>query len=202
MTTQAFTAFLFFSIIMCITPGAGNITLLGIANRFGFVSSLPFILGTSFGVFLVFAGSSAGIVSLLTSYPNLYDILKYVGAIYLLYIAWSIATFKMDEEDDLLDEQRIAGFGTGALIQLLNPKAWITAMTIFTQFINTSYEYVIQVVFIVIAFTIVTFLCTSIWAYFGSMLKKLLKSPHHLLWINRGLAMMLVFSVISMLGQA
>ncbi len=88
MEPQVFTAFVVFSVSMSITPGAGNLTLLGIANRYGFLAALPFVAGTSLGVLFVFVGSSAGLYSLLISIPELYVTIKYAGAAYLLYTAW------------------------------------------------------------------------------------------------------------------
>ncbi|MCE0492947.1 LysE family translocator [Vibrio salinus] len=198
MSTEVVIAFLFFSISMSITPGAGNITLLGISNRYGFSAALPFVAGTSFGVFIVFGGTSAGLISVLMNYPELYLMLKYMGAVYLLYIAWSITQFKMKESNN---EDNAAGFLSGALVQILNPKAWIAAMTVFSQFTDMSGNYLIQVVVIIVTFLVIVTLSTLIWAYFGSVLKRLLQSSHQLLLVNRCLGGTLALTVIFMLGQ-
>uniref|UniRef100_UPI0012FFF92D LysE family translocator n=1 Tax=Vibrio splendidus TaxID=29497 RepID=UPI0012FFF92D len=97
MSSQLMLAFLLFSISIAITPGAGNIALLGISSRYGFAATLPFISGNAFGIIVVLAGSSVGLVSLFTLYPDLYSILKYAGAAYLLFMAWSIANMQIEE---------------------------------------------------------------------------------------------------------
>lgn len=201
MDIQTFTAFLLFSIAMSLTPGAGNITLLSISNRYGFTTALPFVAGTNFGVLMVFVGASAGVISLLTLYPPLYTLMKYAGAAYLLYIAWGMARFTLAEEPttEKPTTEKVSGFTAGTLIQVLNPKAWIAAMTVFSQFTVVSDNYSIQIVMITLIFVLVTVLCTLAWAYFGSVLKKILKSPRQLLLVNRSLAVILVVSVAMML---
>ncbi|WP_375750774.1 LysE family translocator [Vibrio sp. HN007] len=198
MSAQVIVAFLFFAVSMTITPGAGNLTLLGISNRFGFSAALPFVAGTTFGVLIVFAGTSAGLMSVLNSIPELYSVIKYLGALYLLYIAWGICTFRMEEE---ANSDSSSGFISGTLIQVLNPKAWIAAMTVFSQFIETSGNYLVQVVIIIAAFLLVTTLSTTIWAYFGSLLKRLLHSPNQMLAVNRCLGAILAMTVVFMLTQ-
>lgn len=198
MNAEIIVAFLFFSVSMTITPGAGNLMLLGISSRYGFSAALPFVAGTSFGVLIVFSGTSAGLLNVLTSIPELYIALKYTGAAYLLYIAWGIANFKMEEKGN---SEHASGFLSGALIQVLNPKAWIAAMTVFSQFIDISGNYLRQVIAIITAFLVVTMLCTMVWAYFGVMLKKLLHSSKKMTVVNRCLGGSLAATVVFMLGQ-
>ncbi|MDP5254686.1 MULTISPECIES: LysE family translocator [unclassified Vibrio] len=198
MDTQIFIAFLIFAVSMTITPGAGNLTLLSIANRYGFVAALPFVAGTSLGVLVVFVGASAGLYNLMSHYPQVFEILKYLGAVYLLYTAWSIARLKIDNEQP---EQAAQGLLAGALIQILNPKAWIAAMTVFAQFIQISDHYVMQVTLIITVFITITALCTSLWAYFGSALKSIIASQQQAALLNRGLALCLAATVIYMLCQ-
>lgn len=97
MSAQLMLAFLLFSISIGITPGAGNIALLGISSRYGFAATLPFVSGNAFGIVIILAGSSAGLVSLFTLYPEIYTVMKYLGAAYLLFMAWSIATWKLSK---------------------------------------------------------------------------------------------------------
>ncbi len=96
MSAQLMTALVLFAISISITPGAGNIALLGISSRYGFAAAMPFVLGNAVGIIIVLAGSSVGLVGLFTVYPSLHAILKFVGAAYLLYLAWSISKQKID----------------------------------------------------------------------------------------------------------
>ncbi|WCE32302.1 LysE family translocator [Vibrio sp. SCSIO 43137] len=198
MSSQIILAFLFFSVSMSLTPGAGNLALMGISNRYGFLAALPFVAGTACGVLIVFSGTSAGLITLLTDNPQLYMALKYLGAAYLLYIAWGISRSTI--EDNQSSENR-SGFMSGTLIQVLNPKAWIAAMTVFSQFTSNTGDYLTQVVTITTAFLLVMTLCTLVWAYFGSVLKQLLRSQKQMLIVNRCLGSTLAATVCFMLVQ-
>ncbi|PMM43513.1 LysE family translocator [Vibrio splendidus] len=197
MSSQLMLAFLLFSISIAITPGAGNIALLGISSRYGFAATLPFISGNAVGIIIVLAGSSVGLVSLFTLYPELYNILKYAGAAYLLFMAWSIANMQIEEST--VDNR--SGFMSGVLVQVLNPKGWIASLTVFSQFITPNADYLIQVVTIIAGMVITGVPCMLVWAYCGTMLKKLLQSPKQMRFVNRCLGGSLAMVVAFMLYQ-
>lgn len=197
MSSQLMLAFLLFSTSIAITPGAGNIALLGISSRYGFAATLPFISGNAFGIIIVLAGSSVGLVSLFTLYPELYNILKYAGAAYLLFMAWSIANMQIEESNT----DNRSGFVSGVLVQVLNPKGWIASLTVFSQFITPNADYLIQVVTIIAGMVITGVPCMLVWAYCGTMLKKLLQSPKQMMVVNRCLGGSLALVVAFMLYQ-
>ena len=197
MSSQLMLAFLLFSISIAITPGAGNIALLGISSRYGFAATLPFISGNAFGIIIVLAGSSVGLVSLFTIYPELYNVLKYAGAGYLLFMAWSIANMQIEEST--VDKR--SGFMSGVLVQVLNPKGWIASLTVFSQFITPNADYLIQVVTIIAGMVITGVPCMLLWAYCGTILKKLLQSPKQVTVVNRCLGGSLALVVVFMLYQ-
>lgn len=197
MSSQLMLAFLLFSTSIAITPGAGNIALLGISSRYGFTATLPFISGNAFGIIIVLAGASVGLVSLFTLYPELYNILKYAGAAYLLFMAWSIANMQIEESTT----DNRSGFVSGVLVQVLNPKGWIASLTVFSQFITPNADYLIQVVTIIAGMVITSVPCMLVWAYCGTMLKKLLQSPKQMMVVNRCLGGSLALVVAFMLYQ-
>ena len=197
MSSQLMLAFLLFSISIAITPGAGNIALLGISSRYGFAATLPFISGNAFGIIIVLVGSSVGLVSLFTLYPELYNVLKYAGAGYLLFMAWSIANMQIEEST--VDKR--SGFMSGVLVQVLNPKGWIASLTVFSQFITPNADYLIQVVTIIAGMVITGVPCMLLWAYCGTILKKLLQSPKQVTVVNRCLGGSLALVVVFMLYQ-
>lgn len=197
MSAQLMLAFLLFSISIGITPGAGNIALLGISSRYGFAATLPFVSGNAFGIIIILAGSSAGLVSLFTLYPEIYTVLKYLGAAYLLFMAWSIANMEIEQEESV----NRSGFMSGVLIQVLNPKGWIASLTVFSQFITTQADYLIQVVTITTIMVGTGVLCMLVWAYCGTMLQRLLQSPKQMVMVNRCLGGSLAMVVAFMLYQ-
>ncbi|WP_198927981.1 LysE family translocator, partial [Vibrio crassostreae] len=93
------------------------------------------------------------------------------------------------------------GFVSGVLVQVLNPKGWIASLTVFSQFITPNADYLIQVVTIIAGMVITGVPCMLVWAYCGTMLKKLLQSPKQMMFVNRCLGGSLAMVVAFMLYQ-
>lgn len=199
MSVQLAAVFLVFAFSMALTPGPSNITLMGISNRFGFTAAMPFVAGSVCGMVFVFASISAGLVSVFERYPDMYTGMKYVGAGYLLYLAWGIASTNLQDGQEM---ESSPGFTAGAFIQLLNPKMWIVAMMALSQFADMTGNYLAQVVTIIVLFGFAGAFSNLSWAYFGSMLKRISHSPRRSLMINRCLGATLAVTVVFMVGTA
>ncbi|NOI68601.1 LysE family translocator [Vibrio sp. 99-8-1] len=197
MSAQLMTALVLFAISISITPGAGNIALLGISSRYGFAAAMPFVLGNAVGIIIVLAGSSVGLVGLFTVYPSLHAILKFVGAAYLLYLAWSISKQKIDTSIS----SHPSGFLSGVFIQVVNPKGWVAALTVFSQFISSTDNYLLQVLIIITTMMMCGLISMVLWAYFGSMIKGFIQCQKKMVIVNRCLGGTLVLVVLSMLSQ-
>ena len=76
--------------IMNVTPGPNNSILTASGIKFGFIRSIPNIFGIPSGHGLQLALVCLGLGSLFINYPILYDILRYVGAGYILYLAYKM----------------------------------------------------------------------------------------------------------------
>ncbi|MBN3492454.1 LysE family translocator [Vibrio neptunius] len=196
MSAQLMTAFLLFAVSISMTPGAGNIALIGLSSRYGVSATLPFIVGNAVGVIAILTGASVGLAGLLALYPTLYLALKWLGAAYLLYMAWGIANMDLDNNASV----KKSGFLSGIMVQILNPKGWVASITVFSQFVSPASNYVVQVVFIIGVMVITGVIGMLIWAYFGSMLTRFIESPRKMVAINRSfgasLAAVAIFLVI------
>ena len=196
MSAQLMTALLLFAVTISMTPGAGNVALIGLSSRYGFTATLPFVSGCTVGVIAILAGSSIGLVGLFSLYPDLYNLLKWLGAAYLLYMAWGIANTKLDDSSEV----KRSWFVSGVLVQILNPKSWVASLTVFSQFISPTYHYLTQVVIIISVMVVTGVFGMLAWAYFGTVLNRLIQSPRKLAWVNRGfggsLALVSVFVLV------
>jgi threonine/homoserine/homoserine lactone efflux protein len=91
MSQQLTIAFVLFAVACCFTPGPNNAMLLTSGLNHGFRRTLPHVLGVTFGYGFLVAVMGLGFGAIFSAYPTLYMVLKYVGAAYLLYLAWAIA---------------------------------------------------------------------------------------------------------------
>ena len=84
-------AFSLFALVTSITPGPNNLMLLASGVNFGFKPTVPHLLGISAGFLVMAFAVGLGLAEFFTRLPWLYGVLKWAGAIYLLYLAWRIA---------------------------------------------------------------------------------------------------------------
>ena len=83
--------FALFALVTSITPGPNNTMLLASGVHFGFNRTIPHMLGITCGFFVLVVAVGLGLGAVFQTYPLLYSVLRYVGAAYLLYLAWKIA---------------------------------------------------------------------------------------------------------------
>src|SRR5471032_2277691 len=102
MSTSMLSAFVLFAFVSSITPGPNNTMLLASGVNFGFIRSIPHALGISIGFMLLVIAVGLGLGEVFKALPWAYTVLRYVGAAYLLYLAWKIATSSAmsDDTDD------------------------------------------------------------------------------------------------------
>lgn len=120
-------AFALFALVTSITPGPNNTMLLASGVNFGFNRSIPHILGISCGFFVLVLAVGLGLGAVFEAYPVLYSVLRYVGAAYLLYLAWKIARSGPMSETEQGQGKPISYWGAAAF-QWVNPKAWVMAV--------------------------------------------------------------------------
>lgn len=106
--------------------------------NFGFRRTLPHILGITFGFVVLLVGCAAGLGAIFTAYPPLQIVLKAAGAIYLLWLAWKIATAKPAADDDERVGRPIT-FLQAALFQWVNPKAVVIALSAITIYVRPAH---------------------------------------------------------------
>lgn len=190
-------AFSLFAFVTSITPGPNNTMLLASGVNFGVVRSIPHLLGIScgFGVMVLAVGMGLGAV--FEAYPVLYSILRYVGAAYLLYLAWKIAT-SGPIGNDAEGGGRPLTFWAAAAFQWVNPKAWVMAVGAISTYTPLQ-GYFFNVVVISVLFTLINAPTISVWIFFGSLLRNVLRDPRWLNLFNFAMALMLVASLYPIL---
>ncbi|PBP63436.1 lysine transporter LysE [Pseudomonas syringae] len=186
-------AFTLFAFVTSITPGPNNMMLLASGVNFGFSRTLPHMLGISVGFFVLVLAVGFGLGSVFKAWPVLYTILRYVGAAYLLYLAWKIAT--SGPASDKVDSQgKPLSFMGAALFHWVNPKAWIMAIGAISTY-TPMQGYFYNVLVISAVFALINLPSVGVWAGFGSLLRNVLRDPLGLRIFNGVMAALLVASL-------
>ncbi|MFK3793235.1 LysE family translocator [Pseudomonas piscis] len=193
-------AFALFALVTSITPGPNNTMLLASGVNFGFRRSIAHILGISCGFFVLVLAVGLGLGAVFEAYPLLYGVLRYVGAAYLLYLAWKIA-----RSGPLSDEQqgrgRPLGYWGAAAFQWVNPKAWVMAVGAISTYTPLQ-GYFTNVLLIAAVFALINAPTVSLWAACGSLLRNVLRNPRWLRLFNLGMAGLLVLSLVPLLVES
>ncbi len=181
--------------VMYATPGPNNSILTTSGIKFGFIRSIPNIIGISSGHGLQLALVCFGLGSLFTQFPILLEVLKYIGACYLLYLAWkmfgSLNISRTEEKSSPLK------YYEAILFQFVNPKAWVICITAVSLFYPENVNLIIGTLFLVIMSTIINLPSISMWAFGGSVIRHYLSNEKLKKIIEYLLAILLFGTAIS-----
>ena len=181
--------------VMYATPGPNNSILTASGIKFGFARSVPNIIGISSGHGIQLALVCFGLGSLFSQFPILLEVLKYIGACYLLYLAWKMfgsLNISITEE-----KSSPLKYYEAILFQFVNPKAWVICITAVSLFYPENVNLIIGTLFLVIMSTIINLPSISIWAFGGSIIRRYLSNKKLKTIIEWILAILLFGTAIS-----
>ena len=181
-------ALLGFVVVTLFTPGPNNTMLMSSGLNFGFRRGLPHLWGVALGFAVMVLAVGLGLGAVFQAIPALYTVLKYVGAAYLLYLAWQIATAGALELE-------------GAAFQWVNPKGWVMAVGAVSTYAAVA-TFPGNVLLITFLFGTLGILSSATWLGFGTSLRQLLKSPRTVRAVNIGMAVLLVASLWPIFADA
>jgi len=196
MTPEILSTLILFAFVSSVTPGPNNMMLLASGVNFGFRRTLPHMAGIGIGFTVLLLAVGLGLGALLAAWPPVFIGLKIAGGLYLLWIAWKIATSRA-----LGDGRSTAApmtFLGAAAFQWVNPKAWVMALSAMAAYTDPR-NYLLSVAIVAGTFGLVNFPSVSVWAGFGSLLRDWLSDPVRLRWFNGAMALLLVLSLWPML---
>jgi threonine/homoserine/homoserine lactone efflux protein len=167
MTIDTVVAFALFAFVSSITPGPNNLMLLASGMNFGFKAAVPHMLGISGGFFILLLAVGFGLGEVFARQPVTYTVMKWAGAIYLVYLAWRIANAGAvaDPVEGAIKPKPLSFIGA-ALFQWVNPKAWVMAASTFSIYLPPTSSWLMAVAFSAL-FTAINLPCVSCWTLFG-----------------------------------
>ncbi|MDH4249475.1 MAG: LysE family translocator [Deltaproteobacteria bacterium] len=189
--------FCLYAIATSITPGPNNVMLLASGVNYGFVRSIPHIVGICLGFAFMLVVVGLGLEGVLTAFPNLLSLLRMVSGVYMIYLAWKVGSAGEMGSDPKSAGTPLGFFGAAAF-QWVNPKAWAIAAGGVTLYVPRLNFGVALAVYAAI-FALITAPCVSVWAAGGSALRQWLTQP---LWrrvFNLSMAALLLASLYPLL---
>ena len=184
--------FLLTSFVVVISPGTGVIYTIGIGISRGVWASIAAAAGCTLGIVPHMTAAIFGLAALLHASSVAFQVLKFAGVAYLLYMAWSTlrerGALEIASTDDPKPLGRVAL--TGGLINILNPKLSIFFLAFLPQFVQPNVTSpVVQMLGLSTIFMAMTFAVFVVYGVFASRLRQhVIESPSVLTWLRRGFA--------------
>jgi len=194
MNWTSLIALLPFATVMSITPGPNNLMCAASGVNFGFRRTVPHMLGVALGFPAMLVGVGFGLEALIKSNPLLGDLLKYGGCLYLLFLAYKLATAAKPEADGAAAQP--VSFLQAVLFQWVNPKAWVMAVSSMSIFAGVSADHSAQVMVMSVILGLLGLVAVIIWTSFGTMIARKLDSPRALQTFNLVMAGSLIASLV------
>ena len=184
---------IFFSVAAAFTPGPNNIIGSYSGFNFGIKKSIPLILGVTFGYTLLISLSATGLNIVFNAYPILKNIIKIIGSIFLVYLAYKIS-FQSQIQEKII-KNPVEFFDT-FVFQFINPKGVFAAITSISLFVELGENYIFHSLVVIT----VSFFCavTSItsWCLLGKFLRRFAKNKKFIQRFNYTMSLFLIVCVI------
>ncbi|MGI4812406.1 MAG: LysE family translocator [Janthinobacterium lividum] len=195
MSSPIFTilpALVAFICVMSITPGPNNMLLLGSGANHGFRRTLPHVLGISAGMALLVICVALGLGRVLAWVPHGFLVLRIASVAYLLYLAWRIANSPAPDSEQ--QPNAPFSFYQAVVFQWVNPKAWVMAISAVATF-SMHRDMLDNALILALVFSVVNLPCISVWAAFGTSLRRFMRKPRAMRVLNILMALLLVASL-------
>ncbi len=184
--------FLIYSFITAYTPGANNLLSMSNAARRGFRRSIWFNLGITVGFLAVMSVCTIFTSSLYAMLPRVKIVMQCFGAAYMLFLAWKLWRSSTDLK---AEEEKESGFLSGMLLQFVNPKIYIYAITAMSLYILPVYSSKVSLAGFTLVLTAIGASGSYVWALFGAAFCRFFQ--RHRKVVNTIMALLLVYCAIS-----
>ena len=175
------------------TPGPNNILGSYSGFNFGIRKSLPLILGVTFGYTSLLITLSAGLIIVFKNYPFLQDILKILGSLFLIYLAYKISFKNKLETKEIKNPVK---FLNTFFFQYINPKGVIIAIICISTFVESGSNYLFHTMVVVIVSLIVSAASISSWCLLGKFLRRFATNKKFIQIFNYIMSFFLIVCVI------
>jgi threonine/homoserine/homoserine lactone efflux protein len=193
MTPEQAVAFLIFAVVAAGTPGPSNLLLTATGASVGVLRGFPALLGVSVGMGLMMFAVAFGLGSVVVASPSVLRTLNWIGAAFLLWLAWKIATA---DGSDTSSAARPVGFTGAAAFQWVNPKSWLVCASAASTYLHGGAASAsAQATALGALFVVASLPCCFVWLAFGAGAQRLLRTRRARRVFNVSMGVLLAGSV-------
>ena len=188
-----FLPLILFGIATAFTPGPNNILSSYSGFNFGFKKTIPLMLGVILGWTTMLTVMASGLIIIFQKYIFLQSIIKILGTIFLIYLAYKIAFSSTNESENI--KKPVLFFDT-FLFQFINPKGVMVAMIAVSTFIDVQNNYLRDATIVIITYFFMAVFSVSSWCLLGIYLRKFATSKSFIKKFNYIMSFLLIVCVI------
>jgi threonine/homoserine/homoserine lactone efflux protein len=191
MSTTILMLFILTSSVAIATPGPTVLLALSNGARFGIRVALYGMLGAMLSDLILIGAVSIGLGAVLAASETAFQILKWIGVAYLLYLGIQLLRTQPKSQDDAPQESNLVAvqpyrlFLKCLFVALTNPKGYLFFSAILPQFVNPQAPQSPQYILLALTFAMIDGLVMLGYASSGARAVQLFRTPMAMVWINR-----------------
>ena len=183
-----------FWFVTAYTPGPNNVVASYSGFNFGVKKTIPHILGVTLGFTSLVIFLSVGLINIFKLFPLIQIIIKYLGTLFLIYLAYKIAFSKTS--DDTTKENPVKFIET-FLFQYLNPKGVTVAIIVVSTYVELGVNYISYATQIVVLAFLFSVTSITLWTFVGKFLRKFATNDKFIKYFNYVMSGLLLLSIIT-----
>ncbi len=183
-----------FWFVAAYTPGPNNVVASYSGFNFGISKTIPHILGVTLGFTSLVIFLTIGLINVFKLFPIIQIVIKYLGTLFLLYLAYKIAFSSGSEK---VQRDNPVKFIETFLFQYLNPKGVSVAIIVVSNYVELGQNYInyaTQVVFLAFLFSSTSI---TLWTFIGKFLRKFATNDKFIKHFNYVMSALLLLSIIT-----
>lgn len=189
-----FVTFILLSLFVVMSPGIDTALLTKRTISDGKTEGFKMALGITSGSLVHTFAAAFGLSAILMQSAAAFEIIKYVGAIYLIYLGVSSFFSKKEKGEEVPDQRAVkkSAFQQGLFSNVLNPKVAIFFLTFLPQFVNAESGAAKQLILMGLVYTLLSILWFFIYVFFIHYLRTWLTTPKVQGWMEKATGTVLI----------
>jgi len=183
-----------FWFVAAYTPGPNNVVASYSGFNFGIAKTIPHILGVTLGFTSLVLFLTIGLINVFKLFPIIQLIIKYLGTIFLLYLAYKIAFSSGANE---IKKENPVKFIETFLFQYLNPKGVSVAIIVVSTYVELGVNYINYATQVVLLAFLFSSTSITLWTFIGKFLRKFATNEKFIKYFNYVMSVLLLLSIIT-----
>ena len=181
-----------FWFVTAYTPGPNNVVASYSGFNFGIRKTIPLILGVWLGYTTFVVLTNFVLISTFIKYPIIQEIIRILGTLFLIYLAYKISFSSLSKEDKKINPVK---FIDTFIFQFLNPKGVMAGITLISKFVLED-DYLDSSLTVVVVCSLTALTSITTWTFLGKFLRKFATNNDFIKRFNYAMSLLLIVCII------